>query len=498
MHMPGLTKPVAQHTNFFNYKIRKQLPLHATMVCSLLLAAQNVFAVGFDQLQGLNGPQDAAADAIQGRDINGVRPAIANVEGIGLCQSIAVSPDSGSFSAATQELGARCAELVQTADPRAGEDGTGLPDSLNLGVAPADVRAALQQVVPEETEIIGSGATDTAHDQMTNIGSRMQYLRTGSSTLAVSGFNFSGEDLTGGAAGADGYSRLGLFINGTYGSGDKDATNNEAGFDFDAYGVTAGIDYRFSETLVAGVAVGFSNSEVEADNNAGKTDADGFNGTLYGMYYTERFYVEGSVSFGSYEYEARRVVDYGAGAQRRSADLDSETDGDQLGWSLGGGYTNYVESLNYTLFGRLEGIDSDIDAYSETGSGANPEWAMSVDDQEIESVQAVLGGQLALASSQNFGVIQPYVGAEWHYEFEDEARDITANYLNDPFFAATGSKQFTVRLASDDPDEDFFLVSVGVTLIMQGGNQLFVNFDKVLGLDDVSSQALTAGVRFEF
>ncbi len=491
-------KSVVQNRNFFDFTALKSPFLHTATVCTLLFAAQNVVAVGFDQLPRLNGPQDAAADAIQGRDVNGVRPAIGDFEGIGLCQSIAVSPDSGSFSAATQELGTRCAELVQTADPRTGGDGTGLPDALNLGVAPADVLAALQQVVPEETEIIGSGATDTAHDQMTNIGSRMQYLRTGSSTLAVSGFNFSGDSLTGGAAGADGYSRLGLFINGTYGSGNKDATNNEAGFDFDAYGITAGVDYRFNEALVAGVAVGFSNSEVEADNNAGNTNADGFNGTLYGMYYTERFYVEGSVSFGSYEYEARRVIDYGAGAMRRSADLDSETDGDQLGWSLGAGYTNYVDSLNYTLFGRLEGIDSDIDGYSETGSGANPEWAMSVDDQEIESVQAVLGGQLAFASSQNFGVIQPYVNAEWHYEFEDEARDITANYLNDPFFAATGSKEFTVRLASDDPDEDFFMVSVGATLIMQGGNQFYLNFDKVLGLDDISSQAVTAGVRFEF
>lgn len=477
---------------------QKKLCIHTAATCSLLLAAQTVFAVGFDQLPALNGPQDAAADAIQGRDINGVRPAIGPFEGIGLCQSIATSPDNASFSAATQELGLRCAELVQTADPRAGGDGTGLPEALNLGVAPADVLAALQQVVPEETEIIGSGATDTSHDQMTNIGSRMQYLRTGSSTLAVSGFNFSGDSLTGGAASADGYSRLGLFINGTYGSGDKDSTNNEAGFDFDAYGITAGIDYRFSEALVAGVAVGFSNSEVEADNNAGETDADGFNGTLYGMYYTETFYVEGTVSFGSYEYEARRVIDYGAGTMRRSANFDSETDGDQLGWSFGGGYTNYADKLNYTLFGRLEGIDSDIDGYAETGSGANPEWAMSVDDQEIESVQAVLGGQLAFAASQSFGVIQPYVSAEWHYEFEDEARDITANYLNDPFFAATGSKDFTVRLVSDDPDQDFYLVSVGVTLIMQGGSQLFLNYDTVLGLDDVSSQAVTAGVRFEF
>lgn len=473
----------------------KKSSLFAAIFCASQLLPQAALAVGFDQLQGLNGPQDAAADAIQGRDINGVRPDIGPFEGIGLCQSIATSPDNATFSAATLELGTRCAELVQTADP---SGGTGLPEALNLGIAPDQVPAALQQVVPEETQIIGSGVTDTSHDQMTNVSSRLQYLRTGTSLLAVSGFHFSGESLSGGAAGADDYSRWGLFINGDYGTGDKDETFNEAGFDYDSYGITAGVDYRFSEAFVAGIALGIANSDVEIDRDAGDTDTDGFTATLYGMYYTDSFYVEGSLSGGSFEYESQRRVNYGTGVNQVSANLDGETDGDQIAWSLGAGYTGNADSINYNLFGRFEGIDAEIDAYNETGSGANPEWAMSVDDQDIESVQAVLGAQVALALSQNFGVLQPYAGVEWHYEFEDDARDITANYLNDPFFANNGDKTFTVQLASDDPDEDFFLVSVGATLLLKGGNQLFLNYDTVLGLDDVGSQAVTLGVRFEF
>lgn len=481
----------------FSRQSKKCQPFYAAICCAYLLVAENAFAVGFDQLQGLNGPQDAAADAIQGRDINGARPDIGPFEGIGLCQSIATAPAdvSASFSAGTMALGTRCAELVQTADPN---DNTGLPAELNLGIAPDQVRAALQQVVPEETEIIGAGVTDTSHDQMTNISSRLQYLRTGTSILAVSGFHFSGASLAGGAAGVDGYSRWGLFVNGTYGNGDKDDTFNEAGFDYDAYGVTAGVDYRFNEAFVAGVAVGFSNSDVEIDNNAGDTNTDGVNGTLYGMYYAESFYFEGTLTLGSFEYENQRSINYGAGNMQVMADVDSDTDGDQFGWSLGAGYTNYTDNLNYSLFGRLEGIDADIDAYDELGSGPNPEWAMHIDDQEIESVQAVFGAQLAFALSQSFGVFQPYASAEWHYEFEDDERNITANYLDDPFFASTGDKSFTVQLTSDKPDEDFFLVSVGATVLLKGGNQFFLNYDTILGLDDVSSQAITAGVRFEF
>lgn len=348
---------------------------------------------------------------------------------------------------------------------------------------------------------MGSGSTDTSHDQLANIGSRLQFVRTGSSTLAVSGIHLTGDSLTGGAAGADDYSRWGLFINGSYGSGDKDQTFNEAGFDYDAYGITAGVDYRINEAFVAGVAVGFSKSEVEAEDNDDTYDTDGNSLIVYGTYFREYFYLEGSLTYGSYEHEGERNIDYGSGDRRIVRTADSDTDSDQLAWSIAAGYTNSVDRFNYSLFARAEGVDADIDAYDESGSGSpnavgGNEWAMRVEDQEIESLQLVLGGQIAYALSANFGVIQPYLSAEAHHEFEDDERTVRSFYLNDPFFIE-GDRSFPVELTTDEPDEDFFLISVGASFVFKGGNQFFINYDTLLGLDDVGSQAVTVGVRFE-
>lgn len=470
-------------------------PLRLSLIGFGIALSSGALAVGFDQLGPLNGPQEAAADAWQGEDdpATGERPGIdPSLPNAGLCQRMngRENTEPGVVALAT-----RCVELVETADPGA------ISPTFNLGGAPEDVPGWLQQIVPEETEIMGAGSTDTSHDQLANIGSRLQFLRTGTSMLAVSGINISGESLMGGAAGADGYSRWGLFVNGSYGSGDKDQTFNEAGFDYDAYGITAGADYRFTESLIAGLAVGFSQSDVDAENSADTYDTDGNNVILYGSYFSETFYVDGSLTYGAYEHEGRRNIAYGSGARRVERTADSDTDSDQLAWSVAVGYNNSIDRLNYSLFVRAEGVDADIDGYSESGTGdpdavGGNEWAMRVEDQEIESLQAVLGGQLAYAFGTNFGVVQPYLNAAAHHEFENDSRTITSFYLNDPFFLA-GDRSFPVELITDEPDEDFFVIGGGVSFVLQGGHQFFINYDTVAGLDDVSSQTVTVGVRLE-
>lgn len=456
----------------------------------MLLCSTVVRAVGFDQLQNLNGPQDAAADTIQGRDnAQGVRPIIdANAPGAGLCQNIAglENPTPGAA-----QLGLRCEELMETADPGA------IDPNLNLGDS-AKVPGWLQQAMPEETQIIGSGTTDTSHDQLGNVNSRLQVLRLGVSTLPIAGVHLA---TTGGGASADDYSRVGLFINGDFGSGEKDATFNENAFEYDSGGVTAGIDYRFTEKLAAGAAIGYSRSDVEVQGNTGSYDSDGTSLTGYGSWHTERFYLEGSLTYGVSEHDGERRIAYGSPDKRIERDTRSSTDSDQIAWSLAGGYNGSVKRFSYSLFLRGEGVRSDIDSYDEEGSGnpvaiGNNEWTMHIEDQEVESLRGVLGSQVAFAWNLNHGVLQPYFGAEWRYELADDAREITAFYRNDPFFAA-GDRRFAVVFTTDDTDEDHYLLSFGATLVLKGGTQLFINYDAVLGLEDVDSHYATAGIRFE-
>ena len=47
-------------------------------------------------------------------------------------------------------------------------------------------------------------------------------------------------------------------MQGHYNWGDRDASQYEDAFDFDDFGITGGVDYRYSEATVAGIALSFS------------------------------------------------------------------------------------------------------------------------------------------------------------------------------------------------------------------------------------------------
>lgn len=493
-------------------KLKTKAKISSTRSAAMLIASTAALFANASNGEGLdrltvilNGPQDAAADSIQGADVNGIRPIIGDVAGKGFCQSIATGTNRSGVKAValagTGELGKRCSELINAADPDGPLVGAGVTE---LGISDEGIASALQQVVPEESEIMGSGATDTMHDQMSNVESRMQVIRTGSSALPIAGVHINSSKL-GGAASADEFSKLGVFVNGDYSTGDKKATFNENGFDYDAYGITGGVDYRFSDRLVAGVAVGLSKSEVGIDAGAGTTDADGVSVTAYGTYYQDKFYIEASLSQARYNYDAVRNINYGVGTGAVKRTMASDTDGDQSAWSLGAGYSDNAKALNYTFFARLEGLDADVDGYSERVTAANStlndgslntDWAMRVESQSVESLRSILGTQLAYAISTESGVVMPFLNLEYYHEFEDKPRAVTAFYQNDPF-AAAGDRSFAVQLRTDVADKNFFLANIGATFISTGGMQFFASYESTLGLSDVSNNRFTVGVRVE-
>ncbi len=97
------------------------------------------------------------------------------------------------------------------------------------------------------------GAATGRRQQHGNLEQRINALRSGATGIDLAGldlnidgkavhrrrrFSRSLDTLTGGAASADDFGRWGLFVNGRINFGDKDQTENQAGFDFDTIGVT--------------------------------------------------------------------------------------------------------------------------------------------------------------------------------------------------------------------------------------------------------------------
>lgn len=441
-------------------------------------------------------PEDAFGDAIYGPNRNGDPTQ-------SICGRLNQLPVRRR-AAGTRDLINRCNEMASTQ-----------PD------------AALRQVAAEEVTTQGTNAVETSNK---NIGARLAALRAGATGIRFGGlaldfFDFNHYRLPGtlvatlgpyaAASATDAavsaaapaetpsvFKKLGLFVNGILSLGDKDATRNEDGFDFETYGVTAGADYRFTRHFVLGVAFNFQATDADlastrtagftAPVDGGSVDSTSYSGSIYATYYvTDRFYVDGIVTLGWNDYDLTRRISYNVGTPVQQT-ARADTDGTQWSFSVGGGYDFNVAGWTLSPLVRLHYIKLDIDGYREEIDNTNPGfgWALAFDDQDVESLTTALGGQVSYAISTGVGVLLPQVRFEWEHEFLNDRRTLTARFVNDP-------QRAPIRFTTDRPDRDFFNIGVGLSATFRGGVAAFVQYDTVLGLDDVTRHTVVLGVRKE-
>lgn len=393
------------------------------------------------------------------------------------------------------DLLARCSEIVG-----------------GIGSDPVAVANVLDNLATEEAAAQGTVATETNVTQMRNVKSRMLALRSGQTGIDASGlvlqsgrdslpvsafssFMQADEDSGGGAS----FGPWGFFINGRITTGDKDNTDTETGFDFNAYGLTAGVDYRVSNSFVLGAAIGYNDLDNDLNNNSGSLQINGYNLTGYATWYGEnRYYLDTLLTWGNNDLDSERRISYtiptGSGGTTVNQIAFGSPDSDTLGIAMSLGRDFSSANRIFSPYLRLDYTDIDIDGYSERLSNPNAAGAglgLQVASQNIESLEAVLGARLSWSLSRSWGVFSPMINLEYAHEFDDDSRVIAASFLSDPTNTA-----FTVL--TDDPDRDYFNLGVGASFVFSGGRSMFINYDTIIGLSDISQHTLRIGGRFEF
>ncbi len=267
--------------------------------------------------------------------------------------------------------------------------------------------------------------------------------------------------------------------------GDKSESSNELGFDFDTKGITAGLDYRFTDQFVVGGALGYVSNETDFDASRGDMAVKGYTLALYSTYYhNQASYFDAIVSYGWNEFDASRQVSFLTFDEKASGD----TEGTEISVSLGGGYDFNRNGFAFGPYGRINYVSADVDGYTEnTSTGLE----LVYDDQSVDSMTTLLGGQLSYAISTSRGVFTPQLRFEWAHEFKDDSRFIKARFLYDP-------TETSFRLSTDDPDRDYFNLGAGVSATFGAGKSGYIYYEALLGQEDVKQHSLAVGFRLEF
>jgi outer membrane autotransporter protein len=384
------------------------------------------------------------------------------------------------------------------------EDGTEGLEALAAACSATGTEALtmIEQVTPDQVASQGNTSVEIQHTQFTNINTRMVQLRAGTTGPSASGLtlNFAGQPLldkgfgyllsnaNGGAASADEpspFGRLGVFINGSGSFGDTNSTNDELGFDFNTKGITAGADYRLTDSLILGGALGYVSSDYDFDNNQGDQDITGYTVSAFGTWYqSEKVYVDGILSYGWNDFDLKRRIRFGT----TDVTAKGSPDGTEFAASIGAGYDFNRGALSFGPFGRVNYIKADIDDYKENPAGGLEQ---GYDDQDVDSLTTLLGGQVSYAISTRRGVFSPQLRLEWAHEFEADSQNINARFLNDP----TGG---TFNVGTDDPDRDYFNLGAGVSAVLGLGRSAFIYYETSAGRDDITEHSIAGGLRFEF
>lgn len=374
---------------------------------------------------------------------------------------------------------------------------------------------ALAQVTSDQASAPVDAAQSGLQVQGRNVGTRLTALRLGARGLTSAlNINVNGQSLpasaladglwnelltaNGGSAGSDAgmnLGRLGVFVNGSVSLGNRDGSDNVAGFDFDTTGITLGADYRFTDQLVMGLAAGYLKTDTSLDAKGGDLNTDGYSLSLYGTYYRDSgMYLDGILSYGNNDFDQTRNIRYDIGATSVRQQAKSKFDGNQFSAALGGGYSMSRDALSFGPTLRFEYVDVDVDGYNERMSNPDADgggWASHINGQKMKSFTSQLGGEISYAMSQNWGVLLPQAQFEWVHEFKDGGDQVTGFFLQDP--SRTG-----FALNTDSLDNNYFNLRLGVSAQISRGRSGYFYYRKLLGYRDVDIDSFSAGIRLEF
>lgn len=268
-----------------------------------------------------------------------------------------------------------------------------------------------------------------ADAQQANIRDRLRQLRqAGGDIRSHNGLNVSVANASGDgmalpvqgdadALGAHMPHGWGVWTAGTVSFGERGGTGRSNAFDFRSDGVSVGVDRRWGEHGVLGIAGGFGWHDTDFDDGGSELKGDQRSLTAYALWQGDRIYVDGLLGWGRLDFDiARRseIIDATGHANR---------EGDQFFASLSVGHEYRSERATVTGYGRLDASRTTLDAYRETGLGI---YDLVYREHTIRSETLAIGVEGSHPRDWGSRTFRPF----WSIEFRDALRNEGTAALN--------------------------------------------------------------------
>jgi len=115
---------------------------------------------------------------------------------------------------------------------------------------------------------------------------------------------------------------------------------------------------------------------------------------------------------------------------------------------------------------------------------------IKVNDQQAESFILSVGTQAAVELKTSFGLVIPNIHASYEYQFAPTHRTITTEVVTQP--------GIPMRTQTSEPDRDYFKLSAGTQILFSQNFAGAINYEIMIGREDVSNNTIKGEIRYQF
>lgn len=376
-------------------------------------------------------------------------------------------------------------------------------------------QTALEQMGAQEMNAMRTQALVFSRTQYQGVMDRLLALRAGQRGISVAGLNLtiggkfvpaeqiaaSLKQLLGGGASSDADepggllgNRLGIWMRGNFGIGEKDASLADSGFESEQWGFTGGIDYRFGESTVGGISIGYGKADLDFKPiGEGNLDTTSLTGALYGSAYLGNFYFDGVFNYADADYDSQRHIVYTESGAQIDRTATGATTGDALSGGLSVGYDFILGGFTLSPTLGYFYVDTAIDKFTEKGaSGLN----LVYDEQHYESATGNAGLRISYAWKMPWGVLVPHFRGSYVREFEDATEVFGVRFASDPFAGAADPTP-PIIVQTDQPDESYFRLAAGMSAQFPYDISGYFEYQRLESFQFVDFEDFTIGLRIQ-
>lgn len=193
-----------------------------------------------------------------------------------------------------------------------------------------------------------------------------------------------------------------------------DTGNSDLDIGSTTVGVSAGVDYRFSDRFVGGFGLGYGHDKSDVGDDGTESRGAAYSAAIYGSFKAaDNLFLDGLIGASRLDFDSSRYV-------ASSGDLASgNRDGRQMFGSLTAAYEFRNRTWLVSPYGRFELSRSWLDGFSENGGGI---YGLTYGDQTVDTAAGVIGLRLSYTLLMDWGALTPGVRAEYTHDFASSSR----------------------------------------------------------------------------